>query len=319
MTVVAARAHTDHMNTARRKDTRTVLVFVGALIVAGGNGVAIRYSNRELDPLFGAALRFAAAALIFAVVMAAGRTTWPRGRQLVGALLYGLLNFGLAYGLIYEGLREVHAGLAQIVLAAVPLATLLLAAAVGIEAFSWRRLTGTLIAISGIAVMSGVGSTMLSASSLLGIAAMVAAAISIGGGAVVVKLFPPAPIAALNGIGMGVGALSLFLASLASGERLTLPTRGTTFTALGFLVVSTVILFAAFLFVLKRWSASATSYQFLFLPIPALVLSSLLDAEPLSPALFLGGLLVLGGSYLGMRAHTSGGHRLSVLVRTGRR
>ncbi|WP_235780694.1 DMT family transporter [Sinomonas notoginsengisoli] len=304
------------MNTAGRKDTQTVLVFVGALIVAGGNGVAIRYSNRELDPLFGAALRFAVAALIFALVMAAERKKWPRGRQLVGAFLYGLLNFGLAYGLIYEGLREVHAGLAQIVLASVPLATLLLAAGAGIEAFSWRRLTGTVVAIAGIAVMSGVGTTMLSASSLLGIVAIVAAAVSVGAGAVVVKVFPPTPGAALNAIGMGTGALTLAIASLASGEHWTAPTRSTTFGALGFLVVSTVILFAAFLFVLRRWSASATAYQFLFLPIPALILSSFLDGEPLTPGLFLGGLLVLGGSYLGMRPRTREGHSRGAVVRT---
>jgi drug/metabolite transporter (DMT)-like permease len=71
--------------------------------------------------------------------------------------------------------------------------------------------------------------------------------------------------------------------------------------ALGFLVVSTVAIFAAFLFVLRRWSASATSYQFLLIPIPAIVLSALIDAEPLTPGLAVGGLLVLAGSWVGMR------------------
>lgn len=67
--------------------------------------MAIRISNREIDPLYGAAGRFAVAALVFAGIVAAGRTPWPRGRQLVGAVLYGVLNFALAYGFIYEGLR----------------------------------------------------------------------------------------------------------------------------------------------------------------------------------------------------------------------
>lgn len=75
---------------------RTVVVFIAAVAVTGGNAVAIRYSNRELDPLFGAAVRFAVAALVFAAVAAVGRKPWPRGRALAGALLYGLLNFGLA-------------------------------------------------------------------------------------------------------------------------------------------------------------------------------------------------------------------------------
>ncbi|WP_369046663.1 DMT family transporter [Sinomonas sp. P10A9] len=299
----------DGVSTAGGKNALTVLVFVGALIVTGGNAVAIRYSNRELDPLFGAALRFALAALVFGAVMAAQRTAFPRGRQLVGALLYGVLNFGLAYGFIYEGLRTVHAGLAQIVLAAAPLATILLAAAFRIEVFRWRRLGGTLVAILGIAVISGIGTSMLSASSLVGMAAMVAAAVSIAGGAVAVKRFPRAPAASLNAIGMGVGALLLALASAASGERWALPTQGTTLVAVGFLIVSTVIIFAAFLFVLRRWSASATTYQFLLIPIPSVILSSLLDAEPLTPTLFLGGLLVVGGAYAGMHTRRPGRRR----------
>jgi drug/metabolite transporter (DMT)-like permease len=158
------------------------------------------------------------------------------------------------------------------------------------------------VAVAGIAVVSGAGTTAFSASSLLGIAGMVAAAVSIGAGAVVVKVFPPVPGAPLNAVGMAVGAAALAVASPLAGERWSVPVRGETFAAFGFLVVSTLILFAAFLYVLRRWSASATSYQFLFVPIPAVIVSSLLDAEPLTPALFLGGLLVLVGSYLGLRA-----------------
>ncbi|WP_460990975.1 DMT family transporter [Sinomonas soli] len=294
------------MSAAGGRDVRTVAVFVAAVVVTGGNAVAIRYSNRELDPLFGAAARFAVAALVFAAVAAAGHRAWPRGRALAGALLYGLLNFGLAYGFIYEALREVHAGLAQIVLASVPVATLLIAAGAGVEAFSWRRFAGTLVAVAGIAVVSGAGTTAFSASSLLGIAGMAAAAVSIGAGAVVVKVFPPVPGAPLNAVGMAVGAVALAVASPLAGERWRVPVRGETFAAFGFLVVSTLILFAAFLYVLRRWSASATSYQFLFVPIPAVIVSSLLDSEPLTPALFLGGLLVLAGSYLGLRAGRRG-------------
>jgi drug/metabolite transporter (DMT)-like permease len=51
------------------------------------------------------------------------RLRFPRGRALVGSLLYGLLNFAGSFGLIYYGLVHVHAGLGQILLALVPLAT----------------------------------------------------------------------------------------------------------------------------------------------------------------------------------------------------
>jgi drug/metabolite transporter (DMT)-like permease len=101
--------------------------FIVGSLLAGGNAVGVRFSNRELDPLWGAGLRFALAAGILLAVMAALRLALPRGRALTGALLYGALNFGAAFALAYYGLVRVHAGLGQTLLALVPLVTLLLA------------------------------------------------------------------------------------------------------------------------------------------------------------------------------------------------
>ena len=36
----------------------TYLAFATAVLLGGGNFVAVRFSNQELDPLWGAALRF---------------------------------------------------------------------------------------------------------------------------------------------------------------------------------------------------------------------------------------------------------------------
>ena len=104
--------------------------FVAGALLAGGNGVSIRFSNRELPPLWGAGLRFSLAAALLLVVMAVLRLPFPRGRALTGALLYGALNFGAAFALAYYALVRLHAGLGQTLLALVPLATLLLLAAV---------------------------------------------------------------------------------------------------------------------------------------------------------------------------------------------
>ncbi|HSO01325.1 MAG TPA: hypothetical protein VLS46_02260, partial [Gaiellaceae bacterium] len=65
--------------------------FAGAAVVGGSNFVAIRYSNRELDPLWGAGLRFALAAVVFGVICAAFRIMLPRGRPLALVVAYGLL------------------------------------------------------------------------------------------------------------------------------------------------------------------------------------------------------------------------------------
>ena len=75
-----------------------------------------RISLRELhtSPLWAACRRFALAAAILLVVMTLRRGPWPRGRELTGALLYGVLVFGGAYAFIFYALLELQAGFFQL-------------------------------------------------------------------------------------------------------------------------------------------------------------------------------------------------------------
>jgi drug/metabolite transporter (DMT)-like permease len=103
--------------------------FLTTSVLAGGNAVSIRFSNRELAPLWGAGLRFSLAAALLGAAMVVLKLKPPSGRALTSALLYGLLNFGAGLALAYYALVRLHAGFAQMLLALVPLVTLLLAVA----------------------------------------------------------------------------------------------------------------------------------------------------------------------------------------------
>src|SRR4030095_7669859 len=152
--------------------------FVAGALLAGGNGVSIRFSNRELPPLWGAGLRFSLAAALLLVVMVVLRLPFPRGPALTGALLYGALNFGAAFALAYYALVRLHAGLGQTLLALVPLATLLLAVVQHQERLRAAAVVGTLLALAGVAVIS---QGPLGASVPLGsLLAAVASAVCIG-------------------------------------------------------------------------------------------------------------------------------------------
>jgi hypothetical protein len=78
-----------------------VTAFAVEAVLAGGNSVAIRFSNRELARLWGAGVRFALGAALIGAVMAAMKLAIPRGRALMGALLFGLFQFAGAFGLYY--------------------------------------------------------------------------------------------------------------------------------------------------------------------------------------------------------------------------
>jgi uncharacterized membrane protein HdeD (DUF308 family) len=62
-----------------RPDRATLAAFGALVVLVGANLVAIRFSNRELAPFWGAGTRFVLAAIVFGAIVAARRITLPRG------------------------------------------------------------------------------------------------------------------------------------------------------------------------------------------------------------------------------------------------
>jgi drug/metabolite transporter (DMT)-like permease len=276
--------------------------FTGAVFIGGSNFVAIRFSNRELDPLWGAGLRFALAAGVFGLLFAALRLSLPRGRALVLPATYGLLAFGAAYGCLYWAMQDVPAGIAAVVLAAGPLLTLLLAVAHGMERFSARAFLGALVAVTGsVVIFFQPGSIAFGWGSfaLLGVAALCASE-----SVVVSKLAGRHHPVAMNFLGMSAGAVVLVLVAGVSGERVALPADGETQLALAYLVAATVGLFLLVLVVVQRWTASATSYVFVLMPVVAVALGAVVADEAIAGTTIIGGAIVCAGVYVGAARRT---------------
>ena len=253
--------------------------FVTYAVLAGGKAVGVRFSNRELAPLWGAGLRFALAAALLVAVMVVLRPAFPRGRALTGALLDGLFNFAGLFGLTYYGLIHVHAGLGQILLALVPLATLLLAVLWRPERLGAAAVIGSLLALAGIAVISY--SPLQESVPLLSVLAVVGGAICFAQALVLVRRFPPVHPVTMNAIGMTTGAALLLTAALVADEPVVLPHRPETWAAMAYLVViGSVVVFLLYLVVLRYWAASRIT-------------------SGSASGLALGGLLILGGVYVG--------------------
>jgi drug/metabolite transporter (DMT)-like permease len=288
-----------------RPDTATLATYVAVVVIAGSNFVAVRFSNEELPPFWGATLRFALACALFFIVMRFRKAALPRGRALAGVAVYGALGFGAFYALMYWALVSVPAGLASVLIALVPLLTFFLAIAHGLETFRLRGLAGALIALAGIAVVFAeqLGGEVEVAALLAVIAAAVCAAES----TVLVKLFPRVDPAATNAVGILAGLAFLAPLSLVAGETWTLPPRMETIVAVLYLVtIGSVGLFAMFLYVLRRWTATATSYLLVLSPLVTVALASVLAGEQITLQLVLGGALVSVGVYVGALSAPSG-------------
>lgn len=278
-------------------DRRILFAFAGVVLLAGSNIVAVRFSNSELDPFWGAGIRFLGASLILWALVVAGHHPLPKGRALGGAVVYGILSFLIAYAFFYWGSQEVPAGLGGTIMAAVPLLTVMFAAAHRLERLRLRGVVGAVVALAGIAVMS---SGALSGDvSLISVLAVVVAAGAAAESGIVLKLLPSSHPVVTNAIGMSVGATLLLVLSLITGESWKAPESPSVWGAIVYLAIASPFLFMLIIYVIQRWTATGASYQFVLFPIVSVIGGALLLGEDVTSSLLLGAPLVLAGVYIG--------------------
>jgi drug/metabolite transporter (DMT)-like permease len=278
-------------------DRVALACFVFGGVFAGGNVIAVRFTVRELEPLWGAGFRFLLAGALLMAIVAVQRLELPRGRALAGAALYGTLNFAAAFALAYYGLTHIHGGLGSTLLALVPLVTLALAVAQRQERFRLSALAGSLVALAGVGFISG---PALREAPALAFLALIGGVVCFAEATVLVRRLPTMHPITMNAVGMSVAAVLLIAGSLIAGEAQVLPERGATWVALAYVVpVGSIVVFVLFIVLLRYWSASRVAYVDVIIPFVAVALSWWLDDEAITGRLVLGGLLILVGVYLG--------------------
>ena len=278
-------------------DRRILLAFAGVVLLAGSNIVAVRFSNRELDPFWGAGIRFLGASLILWALVARGHHSLPKGRALGGAVGYGILSFLVAYAFFYWGSQEVPAGLGGTIMASVPLLTVMLAAAHRLERLRLRGVLGAVVALTGIAVMSS--GALAGDVSLVSVLAVVVAAAAAAESGIVLKLLPSAHPVVTNAIGMSVGSVLLLMLSHLAGESWEMPVNPSVRAAILYLAIASPFLFMLVVYVIQRWTATGASYQFVLFPIVSVIGGALLLGEDVTSSLLFGAPLVLAGVYVG--------------------
>jgi drug/metabolite transporter (DMT)-like permease len=281
-----------------RPDRVVLAGFLVFVVLAGANAIGVRFVLREMGPFWSAAIRFGIAGLLLFGYMVATRRPVPRGGHLVGTVLFGVIAFGLAYVFLYQALKDAPAGTTMLLLAIVPLLTVLLAAVQGIERLRALALAGAALAAVGIVI---VGASQISLNvPLVALALLLGAAVCQAESGIVAKRFPPGDPVAANAIGMLLGAAILAAVALVTGEAVVVPTKPETWLAMAYLIgPGSVAVFVLVLYVLARWTVSATSYSFLLMPLVAIVVGGLLLNEPIQASFVAGGAIVLAGVYIG--------------------
>ena len=282
----------------RKVLTPTLAAFLGIVILSGGVSVAIRLSYAELPTFWGAAMRFGPAAVVLWAVVTLRRIRVPLGRELFVSMLFGLLSIGVSRSLMYWGLEKTPASLHQIIISLTPLLTLFLAYFHGHETIRFRNLLSALLACGGIAIAFGglVGGDL----SFVRLLALIIAAACLGGAGVIMKGFSHIDPIVVAAIATTIGTIVIIGLSVVNGEVWVLPNSPQMWWVMAYLAIGTSVLpLLLYLYVLKRWPASAASYPMVLMPFVTVLFANSLTDERITWVFILGGLLVLVAVWFG--------------------
>lgn len=280
-------------------DNKSLIAFILVVLLGGSNSIAIRFSNLELAPFWGAFLRLMPAALIYWAILLLRKMDLPTLKDSAVIAINGFVSTGIGFALLYWGLQTVPVSLATVVISTGPLFTLILAVLHRLEKFRLQSLIGGLIAFSGLAI--AINAQPGSRELIPGIIALLIGALISAEGNIIFKIY------SVNSTPVSINALSLFsaavflgIASFLAKEAWNLPSTATGWTALAYLILfGSVLMFYLFVYVLTRWTASAASYSILLFPLVATVFAALLANETVTFPFILGGTIVLVGVWVG--------------------
>lgn len=280
----------------RRIAEAGVLVTV---MVWSANFVVVKAAIGELGPLTFTTSRYAVAALtLFLLVRWRHGAVRRPGRLTLPLIGLGMLGFGGYQVLWTLGLTQITAGDSALIIAASPVATALIAGAVGLDRLTAPKLAGALTAFAGVAIVIGAGAGLRLDASLAGDALTLTAAllwaIYTVAGTRVLRHVDPLTATAWTVLG-GL----LFLIPFGVGDVLLAPPASVPVTALAAILysgalaagVANVFVFNA----IRLVGPTRASAMQLLVPAGAVVLGALFLAEPIGPAQVVGGAVIVLG------------------------
>lgn len=284
-----------------RHDPRAYLALAGATLGFGSLAVAAKVALTALEPLALAAARATlGGALLFALHRLARpervpRADWPR---LAGLALLGVVVNQL---LFLVGVSLTGAIAATVLVATIPVFTLLVAAGLGVERLTRRKTAGAATAVAGIVVLLGAEALSGLTASLLGDVLVVLNALSYSFYLVLARptlaRYSSTTVAAWTFL-FGALAIDLLAApAVLRTDWLALPTDAV--LALAWIVLAgTLAAYALSNWALKRADASTVAAFVPLQPLVAALLGVALLGEAVTPRLLAGGALVLAGVVL---------------------
>ena len=291
------------MQKGNQSNAVSVVSVLGALIIWSSSFVAIKFAYETYPPITLAVVRFVVATLILGAL-----TLLPKNRvRLAKKDILTVVICGLTGIMLYAVLQNIamqwtSASSATLIIASYPVITLLLESLIYKTKLSPLKITGILIAIGGVVILSYVKAGARQQGELLGSLLLVAAGVV---WAVynfmtkkVVNRYPPVTLLFYTTL---FGTLFMLpLALIERGEWA--PPTVTSFSMMLFLgVFCSVVAFLLYNRGLKTMAASSVTSMLNLVPIFGVFFSYILLGEQVTLRKFIGGAVVILGVMLSLR------------------
>lgn len=253
--------------------------------------VASRYAIVEADATSIAFLRYGGACLLLTgVAMAMGASLRLERRDVAPVLGLGVLMFACFGWLFTAGTEYIPAARAALIISGMPLATLAIAAAFGLERLTLPKLAACALAVAGVAIALG-DRASAGPEAWKGDAILIAAAILGGFHAVrsgaYLRRYKPLPLIAIQ-TGAGAAALGLVLLLTGNDSALTGYSPGVWVAILWLASAGGLVSFWLWYYALERIPASNVAMTVTLNPVAAALVGVVVLDEPVGLRLLAG-------------------------------
>ncbi len=285
-----------------------VLIAIVSAALGGTAAAVTRYLVvGTVDPLTLAILRWAIGFLCVLPVALALRVRWPQRADWPAVALLGLAFYGLFFIFYNIAVGYTTAARASLALCTLPLQTMIVGAALGVEPLTARKASGVAIAILGVAAALASGLSTAPAGAWRGELIMTAAVLCMAFYTVLSRPYIQRSSAlGFLSVSMGSGALALVIVGLLTGRLAVLAGFDQAHWLAGVYlgIAGGALAFILWAMALLRASPTRVANTMTVNPIAAALLAQQLVGEPITLNLVIGLIAVFIGIWLATTERT---------------